>query len=580
VRAWLTATVVLAATVAFSRAGAAASDDKPPVIDVIVTDAKGRVVPTLTAADFKISEQGQSRPVTAARFARGDRRIVAIFLDEFHTAAGDAAARVTAALARIVRSGLASGDEIVVFKPLDSILTITTTTDHDAAARAIEGFDPRKGNYEPRTPFEQTYIAGAPARIDAARGQIALSALNALATHLASLGDGRKTLVVVADGLGRRAKSSRGEPLPTLDTVRRAADGGGVAIYTLEVNRAGEDAGDLDAREALRALAAETGGRAIAPTDDPGDAIAAALADASGYYVVTLQADAAPDGKFHPLDVRVAATTLTVRARRGYVEAAPAEARLTSALTPSTIQLATGPPRRTSPLIRAWFGQSPGGGSSTRVSFVWEPAPFVPAGRGAAMRPARVALSITRQDDGTPVFDGVVTPSNGGGSIGVSDRSEASFELPPGRVLVQMKIQDAGARVLDTDVRDLVVGTFNGPMTIGTAEVYRARSARELRSITADPGAAPVAARQFSRADTLLIRVPVSASGEPPTVTARLVSRFGSALRDLAAARGAENVYEIDLPLASLATGDYAVEVNATAAGKTARETVPIRVTP
>jgi VWFA-related protein len=578
VRVWLTAALVIAASVALLRA--AASDDRPPVIDVIVTDAKGRVVPTLNAADFQVFEQGRPRPVTAARFARGDRRIVAIFLDEFHTAAGDAAARATAELARVVRSGLTSGDEIVVFKPLDSILTIATTTDHDAAAREIESFDPRKGNYEPRTPFERTYIAGAPTRIDAARGQIAISALNALATHLASLGDGRKTLVVVADGLGRRARSSRGEPLPTLETVRRAADAGGVAVYTLEVNRPAEDAGDVGEREALRALAAETGGRAIAPTDDPGDAIGAALADASGYYAVTLQADAAPDGKFHSLDVRVTGKTLTVRTRRGYVEAAPAQARLASALTTPTIQIASGPPRRTSPLIRAWFGQSPGDGSSTRVSFVWEPAPIVPAGRGAAMRPARVALRITRQDDGTAVFDGVVTPSNGGGSIGVADRSEASFELPPGRVLVQMKIQDAGARVLDTDVRDLVVGTFNGPMTIGTAEVYRARSARELRSITSDPGAAPVAARQFSRADTLLIRVPVSASGEQPTVTARLVSRFGAALRDLAAARGTDNVYEIDLPLASLATGEYTVEVNATAAGKTARETVSIRVTP
>ena len=43
-----------------------------------------------------------------------------------------------------------------------------------------------------------------------------------------------------------------------------------------------------------------------------------------------------------------------------------------------------------------------------------------------------------------------------------------------------------------------------------------------------DRDAAPVAARQFSRADTLLIRVPVYASGEPPNVSARLVSRFGS----------------------------------------------------
>jgi VWFA-related protein len=577
VRARFGVAVAIAVWVALPRADAA-SDAKPPVLDVIVTDAKGSAVPTLTAADFKISEQGQPRPVAAARFVRGDSRIIAIFLDEFHTGAGDAAGRVGAALARIVRSGLASGDQIVVFKPLDSILTISTTTDHEAAAQAIDTFDPRKGDYEPRTPFERTYIAGAPARIDAARGQIAVSALNALATHLASLGEGRKTLIIVADGLGRRARAARGEPLPTLETVRRAADGGGVAIYAVEVNRPGDDGADVDAHEALKALATDTGGRAIAAGDDPAVAIGAAFNDASGYYAVTLQPDAAPDGKFHQLDVRVAPKALTVRTRRGYVE--PAPKRVTAALTAPTFHVAVGPPRRTSPLIRAWFGQSAGEGNATKVSFVWEPAPLVPAGRGAAARPARVAISITRQDDGTSVFDGLVMPSGAGSSIGVADRSEASFELPPGRVLVQMKIQDAGARVLDTDVRDLLVGAFNGPITIGTAEVYRARSARELRSIATDRDAAPVAARQFSRADTLLIRVPVSASGEPPSISARLVTRFGSALRDLTVSPGADHVYEIDLPLASLATGEYAVEFNASAAGKTARETVSIRVTP
>src|SRR5207248_10377617 len=140
------------------------------------------------------------------------------------------------------------------------------------------------------------------------------------------------------------------------------------------------------------------------------------------------------------------------------------------------------PPRRTSPLIRAWFGQARGEGNATRVSFVWEPAPLVPVGRGAAARPARVSLSVSRQD-GTPVFDGIVLPSGAGGAIAGSDRSEASFELPPGRLLVQMKIEDAAARVIDTDVRDLVVGAFSDPVTIGTAQVFRARSAREYREI-------------------------------------------------------------------------------------------------
>ena len=74
--------------------------------------------------------------------------------------------------------------------------------------------------------------------------------------------------------------------------------------------------------------------------------------------------------------------------------------------------------------------------------------------------------------------------------------------------------------------------------------------------------------------------MPVSASGGPPAVSARLVSRFGSALRDLTASSAADNVYENDLPLASLAAGEYAVEVTASGAGKTARESVSIRVTP
>jgi hypothetical protein len=217
VRVWLPVAIAFAASVAVARAEGPAVG-QPPVMDVIVSDAKGRGVSTLTAADFHISEQGQPRQVTAARFVRGESRVIAIFLDEFHTTAGEPAGRVRTALARVIRSGLAPGDQVVVFKPLDSILTIATTTDHEAAAGAIETFDPRKGDYEPRTAFERSYIAGAPARIEAARVQIAVSALNALATHLSAMADARKTLVVVADGLGRRARSPRGEPLPTLES--------------------------------------------------------------------------------------------------------------------------------------------------------------------------------------------------------------------------------------------------------------------------------------------------------------------------------------------------------------------------
>jgi hypothetical protein len=118
-------------------------------------------------------------------------------------------------------------------------------------------------------------------------------------------------------------------------------------------------------------------------------------------------------------------------------------------------------------------------------------------------------------------------------------------------------------------------------VTIGSAEVFRARSAREYRALAGDPNAAPVASRQFSRAERLLIRVPVyAAAAPPPAVSARLVSRFGSALRDLDVARADGDAYQIDLPLAGLAAGEYSVELTASAGSGAVKENVPIRVTP
>jgi hypothetical protein len=181
------------------------------------------------------------------------------------------------------------------------------------------------------------------------------------------------------------------------------------------------------------------------------------------------------------------------------------------------------------------------------------------------------------------VFEGVVLPSDAGLSDpNAARQSRASFQSPAGRLLVQMAIEDATARVVDRDVRDLVVGGFPGPVTIGTSEVFRARNAREYNVLASDPDAAPVASRQFSRTERLLIRVPVFSTGGAPVVSARLVSGFGGAMRDLAvspvASRATE--YQIDLPLAALAVGAYTVELSARTPDGEAKESLSFRVTP
>src|SRR5262245_9200131 len=144
-----------------------------------------------------------------------------------------------------------------------------------------------------------------------------------------------------------------------------------------------------------------------------------------------------------------------------------------------------------------------------------------------------------------------------------------------------MAIEDAAARPLDTDVRDLVVDPMTAPVALGTPEVFRARNARDLRAFMADPEAVPVAAREFSRTERLLIRVPAYSPDGQPKVTARLASRAGS-MRYIDVAPGpSDDRFQIDLPLAGLASGEYVIQLRVTTADAgEARADVSFKVTP
>src|SRR5712664_2830991 len=83
-------------------------------IDVIATDARGRTVPTLTAADFELRDDGMPRPIDEVRFIKVDpaaaadegpppeirsrayeraeagrenTRLIAVYVDEYHVSA-------------------------------------------------------------------------------------------------------------------------------------------------------------------------------------------------------------------------------------------------------------------------------------------------------------------------------------------------------------------------------------------------------------------------------------------------------------------------------------------------------------
>jgi VWFA-related protein len=562
----------------------------PPVhavqVDVLAVDAKGASVRTLTARDFEVREDEQPVNLEEARFVEDAARQIAIYVDEYHIGAGTNADRARTVLAELIDRYVGDGDSIVVMKPLDSIVTIRRQT-RDEARGIVAAIEGRRGDYTPRTDYERRFMADSTERVETARHQVAISALNALAIYLGTSGPSRKTLLVVTEALDGPGRRRGQEYLATIPSVVQAANRSNVAIYTIDPT-AGQNDGAVASSSALRSLADETNGRTIASSanvDDLSRGVRGMLADASSYYMLTYRSAHPEDGTFHPVRVSVKRPNVQVRARGGYWAPAANDrlgAELLAAANRPAPPIRVEPPRRSSPLIRPWFGLSMGEEGKMRVTFVWEPSAVVP---GDLARTSAARLELTAMGDGDAVlFQGPVLPTGPAALDGArGEPSRAVFEVAPGPLRLRMTIQDADRREVDFDVRDFAVRDLRGRVTIGTPEFLRARNAREFRLIDGDPQAVPVSSREFSRAERLLIRFPAYAPvGQRVAVAARLLNRAGQPMRTLEvrpSPAAAETEHEIDLALAGLATGDYQLEVEVSSAADKITERVGFRVT-
>jgi VWFA-related protein len=580
------AAATLAAAVS-AQSAAPGPDSAAPVpqsrvvtIDAIVADARGRPVETLKGPDFEVTEDGATRSVDEVKFVRDEARLFAIYLDEYHIERGEASERIRAALTTFIDRSIGPADRVAVLKPLDSLLKIQVTGDRAAARAIVASFEGRKGDYTPHSEYERELIAGAPPRVDAQRAQVVWSALDALAVHLGTFRGRRKTLIVASEPFGIPPRHRGQELLPSLESAVRAANRWNVSIYPVIP---GSSDADASTDEPLRRLAVETNGRVIDGDLDAG--LKGVDADARGYYLLTYRAAHPDDGRFHGVQIRIRRMAgAEVRARKGFYDASPDEALGEAVLARLNAPKPATPPEpapHASPLIRPWFGWSRGEQPGrTRVTFVWEPSPLVPGERVRHLPKRLVLTALT--PDGHVLFEGPVDPT-GAGAIDEPGATplRAMFDVPPGRVKLRMTIQDAAAQPLDRDVRDIVVGDLPGPVAIGTPEVMRARNARELRTLSRE-AAVPVVSREFSRAEQLLIRVPVYAgSAGPVEVSARLLGRSGQAMRQLEAADPppAAGFDAFTLSLGGLAIGEYTIEVIAKTATGQATNRLTFRVT-
>jgi hypothetical protein len=150
---------------------------------------------------------------------------------------------------------------------------------------------------------------------------------------------------------------------------------------------------------------------------------------------------------------------------------------------------------------------------------------------------------------------------------------------------VRLTIEGADADVIDSEMRDVQVPDFTSAQALlSTPQVFRVKTPAELQRLKADPHPAPVAAREFSRSERLLVRA--AASGPAGTVAvprARLLNRAGQVMSELPVAATAAGSlttrFDVELPLANLQPGDYGISLETGGDAALPLQLVAFRVT-
>jgi hypothetical protein len=344
-------------------------------------------------------------------------------------------------------------------------------------------------------------------------------------------------------------------------------------------------------QDTLRVFSDETDGRAIVNRNDLASGMAQIVRDSSAYYLIGYTSQAAPtDGKFHEISVRVKRRGVDVRARRGYWAATVADTVRAAAPAPEVdkgVQQALASIStsvQAGKYVRTWIGTERAENGRTRVTLVWEPLPPVP---GVRRDPAGRVSLLAATDQGDLVFRGrspdaalasTAPPAGAPAASAATSPQRLVFDAPPGTIELRMSVEGAGGGgVLDQEIRKLTVPDFTSPEAIiSTPRVHRARTARELQTVAADAAAVPVATREFSRTERLLIRFDLYGGAQP---TAVLMNRNGQKMADLPVAPAkAGGTHQIDMGLNSIAAGEYLIEITARGGTTEAKELLAVRV--
>jgi VWFA-related protein len=302
------------------------------VLEARVTDSRGRPLPGLGPADFRLEVDGRPTPVESAAWvaespslARGlpspgapavttspGRLVVLLFQKDFETSR----------LRGLLRSIRQAKDLVAPFSPRDRVavlsydshlrLHLDFTADFDAVRRVLDESVLLRWP-GPIAAGEPPSLAAHLDREEARKAAAPEQALLALGRALRPI-PGAKTVLFFGWGLGELRGGTFVRHY-SYDEARAALDAARAAVFCLDVT----DAAWHSLEVGLQQVAEDTGGEYFKVYENPGPALAKVAAALSGHYVVAFERPLDRRGE-HRLRLALVGRRGTVLTRTRYVD--------------------------------------------------------------------------------------------------------------------------------------------------------------------------------------------------------------------------------------------------------------------